>query len=309
MNISQVIHPEILFGTRGNRHIVELYKSVMKNIEMADDFNFKFTESFIGTEDYNKISAATDKKSKEFINSLGLQKVFKEKRGNIFYLPKSFCDALIQVDRSLELEFLPETFMGYFVLPKDEHFAEDGEFSINGLYAYLKKVEDGGQVVARLYLIYSLNGMLHDEPGVNELYYEFDLIRGFTITESFERAKAEGKYNQPYIDFQLDEKYFDLAINAILYVFHESDQIYALRSGHNQSHGKVRQLRDEGNGYLNLCTLNMKLINFQTHREREYGIDKTIVRGHYRWMRVGLGRVNLKLKWIQEHQRSYSNVS
>ena len=55
----------------------------------------------------------------------------------------------------------------------------------------------------------------------------------------------------------------------------------------------------------NLCTLPVRLLNWEYHTGRQYSIGEGSVTGHWRWQPCGPEKKDVKLIWIDEHVRHY----
>jgi len=236
-------------------------------------------------------------------------KMYKQ-RGKAFYLPKSFAQDLSRVDRATPTSVLPDRFLGYFQFA--EGSIKDENDWVEGGYVYIGpaneiglKVEEGPANTRVAALSYVNAPSEHGISAVGRLTFALENKKlaelspvewkDITIFEPSMRREEMEKHRLPV---------FQALINAAVYIHTEDPDLVRLPAEQELSNKKRSDLRQK-TGAENLCTVPITLINKDYHHEREFSVDATTVRGHLRWQPCGSGRTQVKLIWIDEHERKY----
>lgn len=273
MRFNKVLHPEMLLG-----------KKKVKSSEMRE-FLQKISK-LTGNEDVCK-------KEHEFSRHLLILRSYQLKNDGIYYIPSNFLDALLTVDKNIPIKLLPDRFHAYFVFP-DNKIAIDGRF-FEGAYFYISQEIDGSKAIIITFIS-------------NEYMAQTTLALRDNLTFWDNMLLDVNAYGK---DPRTDEKRKDLfctiklLVNSVIYIHSKDPEIDLLKpivkmTPHER---RVYQIKD----LLNETSLPIKLLNWSFHG-RTFNVDSTTVMGHFRWQPCGMGRQEVKLIWIDEHERKYNNV-
>jgi hypothetical protein len=310
MHLSHILHPEIALGRRGPADFVELYRETIGHLHKNERGTYVSKDiSPLGLEILKRHEVVrtkvTDHLDFRMLDHLFLVQKFCKEKAPVYYVPETFASALSKVDRGLAFKFLPEEFFGFIALPKNGFSVRSGgeTHQINGGYIYIgsgpsKDLPPSFPIGVR-YVMISLTS---DEKFFGIM---LPLEDGKTLNECLESKStddAELIKTQEAQDSLLIHK---ILLNAVLFIHHESKDVLLLRPTSNRT-GKAKKDVIAGNqGNTNACTIPVKLLNFSFHQKRQYLVDSTVVSGHFRWQPYGKELSQLKLIWINEHERSY----
>lgn len=299
MNISHIIHPELIMNLRGPE---ALRKAESNFVDAYDPERNTINISKLSNETLKIINPVALADSST-MTTLALFKRYKTEKFQNYYLPKSFCSALIKIEKELTANLLPEGFGGYFVLPKDYFKTNDG-LTINGLYLEIFKKTGSSDPRIQICII----GDRGDRVGQNKIVFASPILEGQTITETILACMKEPGTEVNLKNYDLKLAIVNIAVNATLYIHHVSEDILNLKPSDCLSNSKRTLERAKGAGYLNLCTLPMKLVNFDYHTERLYSVESTLVRGYFRWQHHGPNKSMLKFIYVDQHERVYGRI-
>lgn len=96
-------------------------------------------------------------------------------------------------------------------------------------------------------------------------------------------------------------------VNTAIYIHSQDPVIEELQPLKKYDKKQLGQLDKDKRE--NLCTLPVRLINWQYHTGRQYNVDETFVGAHLRWQPCGPERKEVKLVWVKEHKRTYGKES
>lgn len=305
MNISHVIHPEVLLNQRGPEFIRKLTRDIQHSLVLIegrwninyDRFDSRFRDTF-------RALLAPGMSDCLLEQHLLFKKFTTEKR-DTYYLPTEFCEALSSVQKDLSRSYLPDNFLGYMVFPKDKYRNATGA-PVNGAYVYVggSKYFSGSQINAERMIVVVLISNLENLKGPQTVVWTLPLVDNLRLSEIADVfARSEG--NSISADESHERTLINILLNAVLYIHFEDSRILTMRSGFSRSHSDRAKLKMEAKGYGNLCTVRMKLLSFDYHRPTVYSMSKTSVSSYWRWQRCGPSLSQLRLRFIREHERHY----
>jgi len=253
----------------------------------------------------------------------------KTKCGQNYYFEEAFLNSLAEANDNIPLTNLPEFWTGFIVTPKEYFFDEEDGDTYDGVIIsiYPDKYDSN---VKDLYFSFVKD---HDKNGVNGSIYsgnvKISTEKNVLENELFARENA-GVYpgreisnlnNKEFISKQIMHgsgmvyKYFKTILNIIFYLNCSGIEIDYVPSKRNAKSKEIKEFEKNGpDGKLWNKTLLPVVHVYPTfekfqlemmNQEREYYIDKTFVKGHMRFYRVGKGRKDVVYKWRAGHLRHF----
>jgi len=316
MNISQVLHPELLYNLRGDKNHREWLKLLVGRVFVNPSGGISF--DYEGAHP-SAVAAAKDifeRKDRPFIDFLLLCAKFRKDEGKTYYLPKDFCTALSKIDKTLNLDYLPGNFIGFFAFPKD--FIKDRRgLTLTGAYVFCGKSDElplpkgiPAQKFFHAVLIHEKEGVF---KRVSNAYLPLDGDK--TMWENVEYYYGDSGIYQTDDKLLEDEerleiiRFSGILLNAVLFVHNEDEDILRLKPASNPAKKNGKPVKISSGVAINNCSIPVELVNFNFHRRTNYSIDSTSVKGHFRWQPHGQEKAKLKLIWIAEHIRKFNNDS
>lgn len=306
MRLTKTIFPEILYGFKGNPKLVEHYKTILKELRVTDQ----------------GIAAKADfLKRNENLRSFYLAaKIYKDKSGKNYYLPKDFSQALARVDRAIPVEYLPKEFVGYFQFADEAFIDEDGP--VEGGFVYIGSAKSLGINPASVNPEMScvLVSYINYTPSMEEVgplsvcRFTFpleqkrvdELADGVETVDYFDTGTEQKRVSADSASYRRRTAIVRALINAVLYVHSQDPEIMKLRPFHELTHSQRREHRKRF-PVENLCNVPIQVLNWGYH-QKIFSVDQTTVQTHLRWQPCGPNRSQVKLIWVKEHTRRY-NVS
>jgi hypothetical protein len=298
MLLTQLVHPEVVLNRRGERFRRMAYAEGMAGIELDSS--------------YPRLPISTPISERVILEHLYFCKRFVERRAPTFWITESFLDALKHIDHEIPMALLPDSFLAYFAFPPGT--MSDGKEEVEGAYVYLGNEPQFTQAALlpgeKVFWAYTIKAS--PPPKVwsfGKLYTELETGKKFS--ELLAQLNFVGENSVSSLSFQkaplVVEELYRVVLNATLYLHSENPSLEPMRahgsSGLSQT--QARKLKQKAGGKLNLTTIPITLIHFNDQRVRNYSMDATQVRGHFRWQRCGEHLFRVKLIWIDEHERHF----
>jgi hypothetical protein len=310
MNISNILHPELVYDTRGSEFLRKCYKWAFEATTLLGGSRCSF--------DLNKLSGRaqsfllpylTSDFADEYVRNFRALKKFRVNHGKIYYIPRDFFKALSLIDKEVRLEYYPTNFFCYFAFPKNFIKDPDGEF-FNGVYVSCETPIRGtlGERTKNLELWF----VTMREGDVPEKFMKFTVklkdnlnLSEIIVPKTRVGLRVAGG-SSGVADFGSQANLFIAIANAILFVQNESDEIVHLREASNPARRNGKPIQTTMGPAINNCSLPVELLSFNFHKRSNFNIDSTEVRGHFRWQPHGPGLSKVKLIWIDPHTRHFN---
>jgi hypothetical protein len=310
MNISMLLHPEILYDRRGS-HIQRAFfrwcSEAMVFIDGRRGIDLNILPEHAQKKLLPWFSGAM---GEVFAKQIGVLDNFKKNNGKTFYIPEEFFIALSKVDRGVKLEFLPNNFFAYFAFPKNFAKDPDGDY-MNGVYVSCGTPNRSGAGYKNLDMLFVT---MREEGGSNK-FCEIRMIvkDGDVLTnilpESMKSSAVQVFRDLPVSTQMKAENLISTIVvvaNAVLYVHHESDEIIDLKQATNPKKRNGKTVQTPTGPCTNNCSIPIRLLSFSFHEKINFQIDSTEVRGHFRWQPFGPAMNQIKLIWIAAHTRHFA---
>lgn len=299
MRLNKILHPEVLLGKRGEATIHKFYKDTVHDII--------FQEENGGGVLMNKFVAGLNKSEQR---AMTLMRRWQVDNGKVYHISSDFLLALSKVRRGLNLDYLPDRFVGYLSFAGNTLY--DDEDEVEGAYVYVgpsKYTSLQNTAIERvLWVAYICKGSFATGTVCMELK------QGDTIEEMCKRLHTQDhKYTktQMYVvepkDMSKRNVIFNTIVNVVMYLYSQEPNVQRIPGVNELSNKKATELAHK-TGLRNDCTLPVTFINWTYAKQRIYGVDSTWVESHLRWQICGVGRSQVKLIFVKEHERHYKNT-
>jgi hypothetical protein len=250
----------------------------------------------------------------------------KDFRPRCYYIPKDFCEALGSIDGEIPVDLIPD-FFGYFSFADKSVFDESE--SIQGAFIYVGPgantplTRDFQGVQKVLWISYVGDFLNNDSltlpigdngftipgemPNVGRLLCELEQKKIDDIAASV--PTINNYLNTPkQIDERLRNQVFRVLINAVLYVSSLGADLVRAPVKTGLSNRLQKEYVNQ-HGYLNEVSIPLVLVSWNYKKPTVYGIDSTWVNTYRRWYRCGPNSSQIKLVWVKDHRRHYTNTS
>ena len=296
MFIESPLHPEIITGASGPEWDINHYKKVFSQFDEDGHISPLY-------------AAPGDESAFMHFSLSSLYEKIGEPRA--LYLNKGFLSVMNTIDKEIPFSYLPQNYFGYIHFP--EEFLFDGEDFVEGAYIYLGPSEalrvhggkfGGKEVLAISYICKgrkSFGSLLvntEDKKKLAEILSSYP-CNHFTLDGEFDASEM----------FSHRESIFRTLVNSMLWFSTSSsdeariEMIEPMERVHNKKLKKLKRKRVN----CNFSTIPFVYVDeTPLRRIMRYTKGNTLVSGHLRWQPCGLGRRDLKLIWISEHQRTYN---
>lgn len=313
MRFTKVLHPEIVLGLRGDKKAIGLYKFMHEAISY---------DEVVGAYAIN-LPANLDKHNITRQNAIMLLKILKAdpttfkhhvitkdfvvEKGKAYHIGKDFAEALLNIDKDVPVDVLPESFIGYF------NFA-DGAVSddygpIKGGYVQigtntekvtrLVGVPVGQKFVAMTYLnengAVSSAGFALTKEKVNELINKVGKTKDMNLGLV---KKADG------VSEDTRDDCYRLLLNAVVYLFSQNNDVEMTMPWAH--YGRSKEDLKTTDDTINECTIPVHVL-YKSYTRQQH-VDSTWVSAHFRWQRCGIGLTQVRLTAISAHERTYKNT-
>jgi hypothetical protein len=287
MRIDRILHPEIVLGKRGDKRLIQFYKTCFPQIELTPEGYACGLEVRQFDENLRDHAILTHK--------------FRQSGSKVFYCGKDFIQVLSKIDKEIPLQFMPQKFLGYLAFPEETVF--DGEEEIQGAYVYvgegkgttLKKEDWDKKIIWISYVGKNLNSITRlcaelTEDKMSEISTRYEMA-DYNVSEVIKGSVPGSR-----------ELVYRLVANLVLYINSADPDLIGLKTMHLES--KTQRNKAEARGeIINECTLPITLLSWNYKREINYSKESTWVETHPRWQRCGSGFTQIKLIWVKAHER------
>jgi len=318
MQLSKVIHPEVLLGLRGYAPMTEYYNKIIGSIGERTPKGWHINNSKI---------AKMFEDDPQFFSHYQLCKRFKEESDHkIYYIPKEFAKALASIDKVIPVTVLKKGFTAFFQIG-DGGLKDDAGGIEGGYVAIDSSSEFGFKDTANPDALCFALSYINEPPTpikeggywpVTKFMCEIesdetlsDLIAKVQIhKDSFGRF-ADGQklvLSSSNITPEVEAiraAAFRCFVNAAVYV-HSSDPDVAKLVPTKSMTKPQRAASRTHNGMENMCMMPMTVLNKNYALGRQYSVDTSLVQTHMRWQRCGEAFSQVKLIWVKEHERNYN---
>jgi hypothetical protein len=301
MRFERVLHPEIVLGLRGSRSFLEFYKKLGESLFVKDgstiinyDRNDSISQLLFSDEIFRKHYLLTQE--------------FKKSRGNVFYLNKNLVEALGSIDREIPIDLLPPRFSGYFLFEEGSVFDEETE--IEGGYVSVTDGAEAGMIeeywgTPVLWMSYIPKTENHGFGPISSLLCELTREK---LSQIIERTPTKDVILHSRIepDEKTREKrnrIWRILLNSTIYLHASGVSIQKCPSFSSLGISKKELKRRKIS--LNLTKVPIFLVDKSFSIKREYSVDQTVVRSHFRFQRHGKESKEVKLVLVREHERYY----
>jgi hypothetical protein len=315
MKISEVLHLELAKDKRGKGVEREMYRECFDFMEWVPELGTYKMEPKTETQMKLFQWIAQDD---NFMHHVAMVKRIVDFNHDAYYIPKEFLKALSKMDRGIPIEYLPENFYGYFQFPKNVLF--DEQSAVKCAYVFVGKVANhhsrhgdfGGKKLSDDMFMISLSYVTED-GAVTKFMWPLtpdklsEICRGTWSEDTLPVIDKSGKVIVNKSDAKENKSkrtpIIIACLNAVLYIASEDPQLNNLIPKRLNKGGS----KFFGNGYQNLCTIPLILVN-QSYREeeRKYNVDEAWWNPHMRWQRCGENNSKVKLIWVKGHKKTFN---
>jgi hypothetical protein len=312
MNISNLLHPEILLDTRGPKNLRDFCKWSLQATAVLGESKYYFDSGKLPEHAQSILEPyITSAWRADYVRQYGLFKKFVENRGKTYYIPRDFLTALSKIDREIRVDYYPENFSGYFAFPKNFVKSPDGEF-FNGAYVFSRSTQIDSNKMKSNYLNFMFVTLR--EGGIPPKFLNIGLelsdkasFSSYLATE--QSAGMRRTIGTTVETFAVENSSVSLCstiANALLYVHNESEELVFLRAASNPDRRNGKSIETAMGKAVNNCSIPVNLLSFNFHKRYHFDVASTEVRGHFRWQPYGPGLSKVKLIWIDAHVRHFN---
>jgi hypothetical protein len=293
MNFKNILHPELILNRRGPESVREFYAHTVREIQFLESGGVTVPE-FVKELNSSEQRAMT------------LMRRWQIDNGKVFHVNRDFLIALSGIERNVNLDYLPERFVGYISFAPEVMF--DDEDEVEGAYVYVgpsKYTSLKDQNVERVFwCAYVTKGW----KSLGTVCA--DIKQGMTIEGLISSVERDNtKANQFYLTPEPDDiskrsKVFNTVLNAVMYIHSQEPNVQRVPSTRDLSNRQAQDLKAKV-GIKNECTIPITFLNWTYAKQRTQVVDGTWVETFMRWQPCGPGRGQVKLIWVKEHERTY----
>lgn len=226
-------------------------------------------------------------------------KFFLEDGKQSYIIGSEFFDALTGVDLKLESKYFPKDLGAVFLqFPKLIRLGHN-QFT-NGIFTrvFWEQDENESPLLMLAVLVSDRNGrVVRHKPFASSFFK----IRPGILEEVF-KTWTKKMYDQgkvPDLASKINDV-IEMACKLLIYINSGDPDLRELRKPRGPGDRRA-QVKEFGHYYSE----NVFHVGFEWKKRRVYSVDGTRVRGHWRWQPCGTGRQQVRLKFIEEHERHY----
>lgn len=135
-----------------------------------------------------------------------------------------------------------------------------------------------------------------------------------TIDESFAKGEDEStarpRAKQDEVAFQaMTHRILVYALKCLLYINSGQPDLRAYRPPPPPLTQNPKKLRRWEKENADTAMIPMTFVGYDWKKPRVFGVESTVVTGHFRWQPYGPGRAQVKLIWIDQHERHYETTN
>lgn len=312
MNLSQIIHPEIVLGKRGPKHLTKMYNISFELIRKNDDgeISVSVPDHLAGNENAEMLMEAFVKDSIFLYGQLS-SKLFKDQEGECYYIPSEFVKCLSKIDRNIPVHLFKDDFTAYFHFGKDSISDESGlvcggyisfyryeEYQKMLITYFNDEYQTSSSFLANLNILE--NSTLSDvSKNVENMFTDYNIL-GVPMNNADDKDKILKKRYPIYLAI----------LNAAIYTKSQDPDIRMLEPLYVMNKRKAEKARKKLDGPepVNTCSLPISILNWNYHEERSYSKESTWVASHPRWQRCGEALKDVRLIFVKGHSRHFKNI-
>jgi hypothetical protein len=235
--------------------------------------------------------------------------------------------ALFQIRREIPIDLLADRFFGY--LSFAEETIHDGEDFVQGAYVFIghsRETPFAAHSAGHAKSLWMSYVCQSKENGgfCSSVQFRADLYKNTTMESLIQETLATALPSKDFFEKAIQanklllqgertlrDQFFcqkralvmQTVINAVLYIHSQSPELLRVQPMKNYTNKQQRLMK--AGLVQNHCTVPITFINCGYKKPIQYQVDKTTVSGHFRWQRCGEHYSQVKLIWIEEHERTY----
>lgn len=303
MKFTELIHPEIVLGLRGEKSIIDFYREFSKNLFISE--GKIFLESNPG-DSYEKLLLSDEIFRKHYL----LTQHFKKHNSKVYYINKDLIDALSSIDKEIPLDILPTEFSGYILFEKDCVFDEEGP--IEGGYVSITKGKNSGildkyKESTVFWTSYIPDRFIKKFFGISALLCELkpERLSGILSETPSRDVRLFETIPTPEQINEKRNKIWRILLNTVILLHSKDPKIDRCLPAANLGLSKKELKRRRID--LNLTKIPIYEVERDFLSQRSFSCEKTFVRAHFRWQRVGKELREIKLVLVSEHERKFKS--
>ncbi len=312
MKLSQVLHPEIVLGRRGDAFQKRFYEEVLAKVSHSDVGYSINIDPELDTPIQKMVLPGLDPNLTEH---LLLCHKFKVERPKVYHLGADWAEVMAGIDKEIPTEHLPARFFGYISFA--DKALHDGDEYVQGAYVFIGPGKETAVPPSewhqeKVFWVSYVCEKTKELPNVARLTCNLaDAKKLSQITGTLPQKDyfvGSNKVITEKIQAQRDRVYRCL-LNTVLYIHAQDADLQNIQSHSGLSQTQAKKLLNSGKiPTINLCTLPVTLISHAWKKPRNFGVDATWVMGFWRWQRCGVGLSSVKLTYVKGHERHFNKT-
>lgn len=298
MRFSQIIHPELILGKRGNKMDREGLAKMLSGVDLHPE-GLEVQQWLLDAGDVNLVDACV------------LMKKWRDSHEKaIYHAGGDFLREIAKVDRSIPVDRLPSRFLAYISFGTG--IIRDEEDPIQGAYVFIGPASEtsfghqryvSGPDAQVLWISYMTDAPYGGKACVLRVELEPYMTMKQLLGKIISQDMSFGNFRDSQeVTITKREIVFRTVINLVLFIFQPDPELERLGPS-NSIIGRKRDIllekANKGKAVFNSCTLPVTFINWKWHKP----MTEHMVSGHFRWQPHGPARSQVKLIWIDAFQR------
>jgi hypothetical protein len=219
----------------------------------------------------------------------------------IYKMAREFSHELSKVKLDVATGNIPYGLPMFCVeFPEDMRFDLGDEKFAHCVYIFTTEergtTDDG--TLAKRYIQFTIP--LYDKDGNLTLEIQEFGVPVTDLAQTFEQA-AERAHGHSTIN-HMNRDFVNFCLNCLLYICSGDPDLRDNRAQKPPQTRKAKQLRK---WHREHNTLDVMLVGYNFKKPITYNVGSTTVSGHFRWQPYGTGRQQVKLIWIDAHERHF----
>ena len=291
MRLSKVLHPEIVLGRRGPDWIKDYYKKTVKEIDFLQEGGASVPHIFaeIGEGE---------------IRGLTLMRKWMITGTKVYHVSSDFLSALAGIERGVSLDYLPDRFCGY--LSFAEKTIYDDEDEIEGAYCFIGPARETSLQDHSFERVFWCAYVVKGYRSIGTIC--LDLKQGELLEDLINRFEDDSlkqfKFATPPKNLRKRALVHNAVLNVVMYLHSQEPKVQRIPATQEISNKKASEL-EASTGLRNDCTLPVTFVNWNYAKQRIYTKESTWVDTFPRWQPCGPNLSQVKLIWVQPHERRY----
>lgn len=251
--------------------------------------------------------------------------MFKAENCQIFKMAREFSEELVKVDLDIKTSYIPlSKKMICIEFPEHLRFDLGGKRYARCVYAFVtdeKSTVTGIATSFEAQRYFEMFFPLYDEN--DKLTWEVHQF-GLPITDTnqtfaealeacrlreLETPEVKRLLAIPGNNYIWNVELFSFILKSYLYIHSGDPDLREYRAPKPPQTNKVKKVRLWYRHHENQSLVDMVLVGFNFKKPTVYSVDKTSVIGHFRWQPYGTQRSQVKLIWIEAHERTFKTSS